>query len=449
MSQDYIVAKFGGTSVADYESMLNCYNIISDNPKVRVVILSASSGVTNLLIELSQGCEKDKRKELIEKVRLIQFNIINRLQYPEELAKKIENCLQHITSLSEAASLATNDALAAAIIAHGELMSTMIFTHLCREKGLNVQYLDARNYIKTNSNYSEATVDLELTHQTRANFMSHFDDDCKIITQGFIGRETTDDKTTLLGRGGSDYSAALFAELINAKEVHIWTDVAGIYTTDPRIVPNAKRIQTISFKEAAEMAIFGAKVLHPATILPAVRANIPVYIANSKKPDAGGTWVVESVDNPPLFRGIACKRDQTLMTITSLKMLGASGFLTKIFSIFSKYNVIIDCVTTSEVAVALTIDHRQNQDKGIFNNKNLLSELEELGRVKIEQGYSLVALIGNNLSQSSGVASALQTLDNFPIRMICQGASDNNICVLIKAEETNDTITRLHANLFE
>ncbi|MFC6276406.1 lysine-sensitive aspartokinase 3 [Psittacicella hinzii] len=450
MSQDYIVAKFGGTSVADYDAMLNCFNIINANPQVKVVILSASAGVTNLLVELAAGCDKNKRKELLEKIRLIQFNIINRLQFPEEIANKIESCLRHITSLSEAASLATNEALAAAIVAHGELMSTMIFTHLCKEQGCKVEYLDAREVIYTTGNFSEATVDLDATLANAHKVTSLIaDGTTKVITQGFISSQLDEGKTAVLGRGGSDYSAALFAEIINAKECHIWTDVAGIYTTDPRIVANAQRIEHISFKEAAEMAIFGAKVLHPATILPAVRSNIPVFIGNSKNPDLGGTWVTQSVDNPPLFRGIACKRNQSLLTISSLKMLGTSGFLSKVFNIFTKYNVVVDCVTTSEVAIAITLDHKQNKGQALLENPALITELEELGKVKIEHDYSLIALIGNNLTATKGVASALETLDSYPIRMICQGASDHNICVLVKADQADNTIKSLHAALFE
>ncbi|RIY34244.1 lysine-sensitive aspartokinase 3, partial [Psittacicella gerlachiana] len=390
-----------------------------------------------------------RRKEIIEKIRLIQFNIINRLQFPEEIAKRIDSCLNHITSLSEAASLATNEALAAAIVGHGELMSTMIFTHLCKEQGARAEYLDAREVIKTNDNFSEAQVNIERTLENADKVLSLFNEpDTKVITQGFIGQEA-DGKTTLLGRGGSDYSAALFAEVIKAKACHIWTDVSGIYTTDPRIVPSAKRIETISFKEASEMAIFGAKVLHPATILPAVRADIPVFIGNSKDPSSGGTWITKTVDNPPTFRGVAFKRNQSILTISSLKMLGASGFLAKIFSIFSKYNVVIDCVTTSEVALAVTVDHKQNQGKSSLENPELLAELHELGSVKIEHDYSLIALIGNQLSKTTGLHKALQALDNCSFRMVCQGASDYNICVLVPAEKADSTIIQLHKNLFE
>lgn len=451
MSNSSIVSKFGGTSVADYDAMLNCFNIINENPDVKVVVLSASAGVTNLLVELAEGRDKDKRKEILDKIRLIQFNIINRLKFPEEIAAKIESCLTHITSLSEAASLATNDALAAAIVAHGEIMSTMIFTHLCLEKGAHARFLDAREVIVTDAKFASAQVDIIATQQNAhivLEKMQSADNNVKVITQGFIGREA-DGKTTTLGRGGSDYSAALFAEVIKAKAVHIWTDVSGIYTTDPRIVKQACRIDNISFREASEMAVFGAKVLHPATIVPAVRSNIPVFIGNSKQPHEGGTWVTHEVTNPPPFRGIAFKRNQSIITIHSLKMLGASGFLSKVFDVFTKHGVVIDCVTTSEVSVAVTVDYRQNNNTNILDNQELLDDLGALGKVTIDEGYALIALIGNQLQASTVLTSTLNVLEQVPIRMICQGASEYNLCILVPVAELEPSIRKLHSKLFE
>lgn len=448
MSTDYIVAKFGGTSVADYDAMLNCFNIISKDDNLKVVVLSASAGVTNLLVELAEGCDKEKRKELIERIRLIQFNIVNRLNFPEEIATRIENALAHIESLAEAANLATNKALSDAIVAHGELMSTMLFEHLCKEQGLKVHLLDARDVVVTNANFSDAAVNLEATNANREKVEKLFADGAKVITQGFIAREP-EGRTTTLGRGGSDYSAAIFAELINAKECHIWTDVSGIFTTDPRICKNAQRIHEISFREASEMAIFGAKVLHPATILPAVRANIPVYIGNSKDPSSGGTWIRSKVENPPAFRGVAFKRNQLIVTINSLKMLGTSGFLSEVFRIFSKHNLVIDCVTTSETAVALTLDHKQNKAISELITQEIHAELSEHGHVKVEEGYTLVAIIGNNLQNTTAVSQTIKEFDHFPIRMILQGASANNICVLVPATDTEAVIQHLHHQLFE
>lgn len=445
-----IVAKFGGTSVADYAAMQNCLRIVTRDPQVRVVVLSASAGVTNLLVELANGVDKDKRKELIDQVRRIQNQIVSHLQYPEEIAQKIESCIGHINSLAEAASLSTNDALAAAIVAHGELMSTMIFKHICAEAGVAAHYFDAREVITTDNNFSEGRVDLEACKEKAYKLQTLLDQDPQaiIVTQGFIAREP-EGKTTVLGRGGSDYSAALFAELINAKEVHIWTDVSGIFTTDPRIEPNARRIDSISFREASEMAVFGAKVLHPATILPAVRASIPVFIGNSKAPDAGGTWVSKEVANPPLYRGIACKRGQMIISLNSLKMLGTSGFLAKVFDVFSKHGVVIDCVTTSEVSVAVTVDEKQNRQ---FSDSAALAalqkDLEAFGRVSFESGYSLVAVIGNQFRNHASLPRAFDIGEDYHIRMICHGASDNNLCILVPDAQTENVIRKLHSKLF-
>lgn len=449
MSNISVVSKFGGTSVADYDAMLNCFRIVSSNPNVKVVVLSASAGVTNLLVELSEGCEKDKRKEILDKLRAIQFNIINRLKFPETVAKKVESCLNHIATLSEAANLSTNDALAAAIVAHGEIMSTYIFTQICQEEGVKAQWFDARDVITTDDNFCEGKVDIQATLAKKQLLLDAIAKNTFVITQGFIGRTQEEDKTTVLGRGGSDYSAALFAEVIGATEVHIWTDVSGIYTTDPRICDKAVRIDKLSFREASEMATFGAKVLHPATILPAVRADIPVFIGNSKKPNDGGTWITKELDHAPTFRGIACKKNQVIVTITSLSMLGASGFLSQVFDIFSKHEVVIDCVTTSEVSVAITVDVKSTKDPSMVITKELVEDLSAFGRVKVDPGYTLVALIGNQLQNSSKITETLSSLGDLPIRMIFQGASDNNFCILIEESQADSAIRLLHAQIFE
>ncbi|WP_288063602.1 aspartate kinase, partial [Rodentibacter caecimuris] len=285
------VAKFGGTSVANYAAMTACAKIIIDDPNTRIVVLSASAGVTNLLVELANGVEAEKRRRLVREVRQIQENILNELKDDSLVRPIIEKYIENIEYLSEAASLATSTALTDELISHGEMMSTQIFIEILREQNKSASWVDVRSIVATNNHFGKAVPDDEKTQRNSDNILKPLIDRGElIITQGFIGREPGG-KTTTLGRGGSDYSAALLAEVLNAKDVLIWTDVAGIYSTDPRIVPTAQRIDTMSFAEAAEMATFGAKVLHPATLLPAVRSNIPVYVGSSKAPQDGGTWV--------------------------------------------------------------------------------------------------------------------------------------------------------------
>lgn len=445
------VAKFGGTSVANYAAMQSCAKIVMADPNTRVVILSASAGVTNLLVALANGCEKAERESLLDQVRKIQYNILDELKNASVLREEIDRLLDNIESLSDAASLATSPALIDEIISHGEMMSTLIFVEVLRELGASATWVDVRTLVATNDHYGKAAPNDELTQQNCDRVLKPLiDRGDLVITQGFIGR-APNGKTTTLGRGGSDYSAALIAEVLNADDVLIWTDVAGIYTTDPRIAPAAQKIDTMSFAEAAEMATFGAKVLHPATLLPAVRSNIPVYVGSSKAPEQGGTWVTRDPQPRPLFRAIALRRDQTLLTLSSLSMLHAQGFLANVFNILAKYKISVDTITTSEVSVALTLDKTGSASSGaeLLSNE-LLAELSETSSVKVDTGLSLVALIGNDLHIAAGVAKRLfNTIAEYNVRMISYGASTNNICLLVQSEHADEVVRKLHQELFE
>ena len=445
------VAKFGGTSVANHAAMTACAKIVIADPNTRVVVLSASAGVTNLLVALANGVETTERKKLIGEIRQIQENILDELKDDSRVRPIIEKYLENITALSEAASLATSPALTDELISHGEMMSTQIFIEILREQNASGTWVDVRTIVATNNHFGKAAPNDEQTQSNSDSILKPLIDRGElVITQGFIGREPSG-KTTTLGRGGSDYSAALLAEVLNAKDVLIWTDVAGIYTTDPRIVPTAQRIDTMSFAEAAEMATFGAKVLHPATLLPAVRSNIPVYVGSSKAPDAGGTWVTRDPQPRPTFRAIAVRRDQTLLTLSSLSMLHAQGFLANVFNILAKYKISVDTITTSEVSIALTLDKTGSASSGVeLLSPELLEELSQYCTVKVDTGLSLVALIGNDLHLASGVAKRIfDTLEGYNIRMISYGASTNNICMLAHSDKADDVVRSLHKSLFE
>ncbi|MCX2961987.1 lysine-sensitive aspartokinase 3 [Rodentibacter caecimuris] len=445
------VAKFGGTSVANYAAMTACAKIIINDPNTRIVVLSASAGVTNLLVELANGVEAEKRRRLVGEVRQIQENILNELKDDSLVRPIIEKYIENIEYLSEAASLATSTALTDELISHGEMMSTQIFIEILREQNKSASWIDMRSIVATNNHFGKAVPDDEKTQRNSDNILKPLIDRGElIITQGFIGREPGG-KTTTLGRGGSDYSAALLAEVLNAKDVLIWTDVAGIYTTDPRIVPTAQRIDTMSFAEAAEMATFGAKVLHPATLLPAVRSNIPVYVGSSKAPQDGGTWVTRDPQPRPTFRAIALRRDQTLLTLSSLSMLHAQGFLANVFSILAKHKISVDTITTSEISIALTLDKTGSSSSGTtLISGELLEELSQYCTVKVDTGLSLVALIGNELHIASGIAKRIfETLESYNVRMISYGASTNNICMLVQSEHADEVVRSLHKSLFE
>lgn len=445
------VAKFGGTSVANFDAMTLCANIITSDPHSKVVVLSASAGVTNYLVELANGCEAERREEVLSAVRTIQYNIIDKLQQPQAVSAEIDEILEHISSLADSASLATSPALADELICHGEMMSTKIFTQLLKERDFPAVWVDVREVVATNNHYGKAAPNDEKTQQQSDTVIKPLIAEGKVvITQGFIGRDD-EGKTTTLGRGGSDYSAALLAEVLNANDVLIWTDVPGIYTTDPRVVPQAKRIDTMAFNEAAEMATFGAKVLHPSTLLPAVRSNIPVYVGSSKAPEQGGTWVTRDPQPRPTFRALALRRNQILLTLSSLSMLHAQGFLARVFTVLAKHKISVDVVTTSEVSVALTLDKTGSASSGAeMLSAELLAELREYCHVQVEQDLALVAIIGNNLHTQSGIAKELfDTLAPYNVRLISYGASTNNVCTLVKMEEADDVIRALHRALFE
>jgi aspartate kinase len=449
MSQT-VVAKFGGTSVADFDAMNRSADVVLADSHVRVVVLSASAGVTNLLVALAEGLEATERFVKLDAIRKIQYNIVERLASPEVIREEIDRLLENITTLAEAASLATSTALTDELVSHGELMSTLLFVEILRERSVEAQWFDIRKVMRTNDRFGRAEPDIAALAELASQQMLPRLAESLVITQGFIGSEEKG-RTTTLGRGGSDYTAALLGEALNAARVDIWTDVPGIYTTDPRMVPAAKRIDRIAFEEAAEMATFGAKVLHPATLLPAVRCDIPVFVGSSKDPAAGGTLVCKKTENPPLFRALAVRRKQTLLTLHSLHMLHSRGFLAEVFSILARHNISVDLITTSEVSVALTMDTTGSTSTGdSLLTTALLTELSSLCRVEVEENLALVAIIGNKLSQACGVGKEVfGVLDPFNIRMICYGASSYNLCFLVPGDDAEQVVQKLHRNLFE
>ncbi len=446
----FVVAKFGGTSVADYDAMNRSADVVLADPNTRLVVLSASAGVTNLLVSLSEGLEATERFVKLDALRKIQFDILERLQNPNVIREEVERLLENITTLAEAASLATSSALTDELVSHGELMSTLLFVEIMRERNIQAQWFDVRKVMRTSDRFGRAEPDVEALAELTNQQLAPRLDEGIVITQGFIGSEAKG-RTTTLGRGGSDYTAALLGEALHATRVDIWTDVPGIYTTDPRVVSAAKRIDVIAFEEAAEMATFGAKVLHPATLLPAVRSDIPVFVGSSKDPKAGGTLVCKKTENPPLFRALALRRKQTLVTLHSHNMLHSRGFLAEVFGILARHNISVDLITTSEVSIALTLDTTGSTSTGdTLLTQSLLIELSELCRVEVEEDLALVAIIGNKLSRGCGVGKEVfGVLDPFNIRMICYGASSYNLCFLVPADQAEQVVQKLHQNLFE
>jgi len=355
------VAKFGGTSVANFEAMSRCSAIIENNPQTRLVVSSACSGVTNLLVELANGVQDaDQRLSIMKQLADIHDSIIDQLSEPTQVEKEVHSMLDSIASAAEAASFQSSKKLTDHLVACGELMSTYILTQLMRERGVNAVRFDIREVLRTDSHYGRAEPQIEEIAKLAQEKLAPLCAEYVVVTQGFIGSDEQGNTTTL-GRGGSDYSAALIAESVKASGLEIWTDVPGIYTTDPRIAPKAAPIPEISFSEASEMANFGAKILHPSTLVPALRHEIPVFVGSSKEPEKGGTWIRQQVENSPQFRALALRCNQTMVTLRSAKMFHAYGFLAKVFEVLAKYKISVDLITTSEISVSLTLIKRTHQ----------------------------------------------------------------------------------------
>ncbi|MCX7978621.1 MAG: lysine-sensitive aspartokinase 3, partial [Bdellovibrionaceae bacterium] len=302
-----------------------------------------------------------------------------------------------------------------------------------------VDWFDARKIIITSDHFGKAEPNIHLiAAKAKEHLAAVIENKVIGVTQGFIGA-TQSGATTTLGRGGSDYSAALFAEALGASVLEIWTDVAGIATTDPRLTPKARPISEISFQEASELATFGAKVLHPATLAPAVRKKIPVYVGSSFHPEQGGTWVRETVTDAPLVRVLALRKKQVLLTLSTPAMLRASGFLFQIFKVFADHKISVDAITTSEISVSMTLDDHT------LLNKKLVEDLEKLAQVRVEENLALVSLIGNNINHTPGLAAKIfRTIEDISVRMICLGASRHNFCFLVRDEHGPEVVRRLH-----
>lgn len=442
-----IVSKFGGSSMADKTAMVRSANVITKSlPKI--VVVSATYGTTNQLLSLINTAVKSTWKNvtpIIESISNRHKDIAKDLNSNSSTLEKLELLLTELSTFAQGICLLNECSPKATdrILSLGERMSSLLFqtalSKVMTEK--NIELLDARKVIKTNNSFNEATpIPSEIK-----KLCSGLDLTSNIIyiTQGFIG-SNDENETTTLGRGGSDYSAALIAEGISADKIEIWTDVAGIATTDPRICKNAKPIPELTFKEAAEMAVFGAKILHPTTLTPAIRSKIGVFVGSSYEPEKQGTWIRKQTDKTPLIRALAIRTNQSLITLSTPLMLNTHGFLYEIFKIFNQYSVSVDAITTAEISVSLTVNN------SVGNHLKLINDLKKLGNVKIEKDLSLISLIGNNINHTAGLAKdVFNEIEGVNIRMICQGASLHNFCFLVSDNEGENVVKSLHKKFIE
>ncbi len=446
MSEQIIVAKFGGTSVADFPAMSRCADIVLADPRIRLIVVSASSGVTNLLVDITKQTEVSARFDLYAGVERITNAVLHALKEQAQVGATIKQLLIELTTLLQHIG-AFSDAQKDLIQSFGERLSSVLFAQVLAERGALVSQFDVRRVMRTDSQFGKGEPQIEQIAANTSQYLLPLLKQQLIVTQGFIGADAAG-QTTTLGRGGSDYSAAILGEAVGAAVVQIWTDVVGIFTTDPRLTADARCIPEISFDEAAEMATFGAKVLHPATLIPAMRRNIPVFVGSSREPQAGGTWISKEVDARPSYRAIALRKNQTLITVKSPAMLHAAGFLAKVFEILSQHKISVDLVTTSEISVALTLDDAPGS---AFGNavEPAINALKQFSEVTVEEGLSLIAVIGNHLHSTRGVTGSLfQALERINMRLICHGASRHNLCFLVQDAEAANVVKELHTALF-
>jgi len=443
------VAKFGGTSVATYETMGYCAKIIATNSNTRVVVVSASAGVTNHLVALANTALTSQQiEEIIEKIKLIELAIVAKLKKPEEVSEKLNVLLLELTDLAKHEEINFRDDLKDALVSMGERMSSLLFAAVLREFDVSATNFDVRKVMRTDSTFTQAAPDLKIIRQLAQSLLIPELYNTVIVTQGFVGADEQG-RTTTLGRGGSDFTAALLAEAIDAETCEIWTDVIGVYTTDPRITDKARPLPELSFEEAAEMATFGAKVLHPATMEPALRQDIKVFVGSSREPDKGGTWIVRNCEHEPAYRAITRRKDQVMVTVKTPKMMYAQGFLQSVFTIIAKHNLSVDLVTTSEIAVSFTLDNPPNSVSEKMN-KETLAELSTICDVTVEQGYDVVTVVGNNMHSSTGVSSKIfEAVTGFTLRMICFGANPHNLSFVVSHADSEDVVKVLHKALFE
>jgi aspartate kinase len=447
-----IVMKFGGTSVEDAVAIRNLIAIVrSESSRQPVVVVSAMARVTNGLIAAAELAAKNQLSEakahidaIAERHYRTAAELVPALQFTElRPALDAEFKETHATLDRIAHEGTLSPGLSDALSAKGELLSSLVVAAALSAEGLRGVWLDIRPLLKTDSDFTRAAVDFQATNSNLPGRLAALVETGAVpVTQGFIGSDALGETTTI-GRGGSDYSAAIIGSAIGADEIEIWTDVDGIMSTDPRLVPEATRVQVISFAEAAELAYFGAKVLHPSTLLPAMAKDIPVSVRNSRRPESSGTRIVHNAPaSGALVKAIAFKRGITVVNVTSHRMLMAYGFLSRLFDVFARHQTAVDMVATSEVGVSMTLDDTRYLDR-------IIADLEELGDVSVEQDRALISLVGEGLKFTAGVAARLfSSIEDINVSMISHGASAINVSFIVEGARVEDAVRALHREFF-
>jgi aspartate kinase len=447
------IMKFGGTSVADANAFENVARIVASRvSSVPVVVVSAMSGVTDALLKSTVISSEAKCDDAISSLKsTFERHIATAKEVLSHDAANVyasyvdsaENQIAYFLKLIDS-QLAQFQAVQDAVLAFGETLSSLLLANVLNERGVPAVQLDARTCVITDDNYGAASPLMTETFEaTQSKIPAILETDMVPVIGGFIGSNLKG-QTTTLGRGGSDYTAAILGAALSAREIQIWTDVTGVLTADPRVVPDAQTVERLSYGEAAELAYFGAKVLHPKTIQPAIEDCIPVRICNSRAPEETGTLVCAQTETTPrTVKAIAHKTGVTTVQISSARMLGAYGFLRALFEVFEKHRTVVDVVTTSEVSVSLSLDDASSLPA-------IVADLEKLGTVRVERGRAIICVVGEGLRGTPGIAARVfSTISDINVTLISQGASSIIFTFAIEEERVNEAVTRLHEAFFE
>jgi aspartate kinase len=435
------VMKFGGTSVGKPERMQHIAGMVIKETEPVIVVLSALSGTTNALVEIGELIAKGERqgaKQAIDKLEKHYQSFIKELvKGNDTLAKAKAIIVEHFEFLNIILKISFSESLNKDILAQGELLSTKLFCVYLSEQGIEHQLLPALEFMSIDQ-YDEpqiGSIKIKLSQLLKKHKNKKI-----FVTQGYICKNSRGEVDNLK-RGGSDYSASLIAAAIGASVCEIWTDIDGMHNNDPRVVKKTVPIEQMSFEEAAELAYFGAKILHPASIWPAQQYKIPVKLLNTMQPDAKGTLITEKAGSVGV-KAVAAKDNIIAIRIKSSRMLLAYGFLRKIFEVFEKYRTPIDMITTSEVAVSLTIDNATNL-------KEILKELEPFGSIEVDKNQVIISVVGNEISQTEAMVKKLfGSIMNIPVRMVSYGGSPHNISLLVPAEYKTQILQQLNKGMF-
>jgi aspartate kinase len=435
------VMKFGGTSVGKPQRMHDVAKLITADAEPKIVVLSAVSGTTNALVEIGSLLANRNREGAKEKIDILENQykqFITELVKQPAALQRAENILkEHFEFLNIILKISYNEALNKDILAQGELISTKLFSVYLGEQGISHELLPALEFMSIDAN-DEPQV--EAIREKLTRLLKQHSEQKLFITQGYICRNVRGEVDNLK-RGGSDYSASLIAAAIQASVCEIWTDISGMHNNDPRIVNKTIPIDHLSFDEAAELAYFGAKILHPASIWPAQQYKVPVKLLNTMEPTAKGTLIAEEAASKGV-KAVAAKDGIIAINVKSSRMLLAYGFLRRVFEVFEKYRTPIDMITTSEVAVSLTIDN----DTAL---PEIMRELESFSSVAVDRNQTIVSIVGNEIAaHPDTLKKVFDSLSNVDVRMVSYGGSVHNISVLVAGEEKKKVLQQLNSGLF-